>query len=74
MRDLRVGSFGRCQEEERSRVSLEWTARVASLLVLFGLVGASAWIPPRRPRFEKLLESPSLAALLLALLGGLSFA
>ncbi len=55
-------------------MSIQWIARLGSLLVLFGLVGASAWIFPRRRRYEKLLESTPLAVLDVALFNACCYA
>ena len=48
-------------------MSVQWIARVGSLLILFGLVGASARFLGNRHRYRKLLESTPLAVLEVAL-------
>jgi len=48
-------------------MSVQWIARVACLLVLFTIVGASARFLGNRPRYRKLLESTPLNILEVAL-------
>ncbi len=48
-------------------MSIQWIARVGSLLILFALVGASARFLGNRHRYRKLLESTPLAVLEIAL-------
>lgn len=55
-------------------MSIQWIARVGSLLVLFGFVGASAWTLPQRRRYEKLIESTPLAVLEVAVFNACCYA
>jgi protein-S-isoprenylcysteine O-methyltransferase Ste14 len=48
-------------------MSIEWIARVGSLLVLFSLVGASARLLGDRRRYQEALENTPLAVLTVAL-------
>lgn len=55
-------------------MSIQWIARVGSLLVLFGVVAASAWTLPHRRRYARLLESTPLAVLDVALFNACCYA